>query len=447
MHLPIFTILHALRQDLADRLNREAILAVCHRVGHRWRRCVLDPAAIVHTFVLQLLHGNTALTHLPHLTRAAFTASAFCQARARLPLAVFQTLVRQVAEAGVSGEAGRWRGHRVFLLDGTGVSMPDTPALQAQFGQPSEQRPGCGFPVAHLLALFHAGSGMLLDLLVAPLRSHDLSYITDVHPHLSAGDVLVGDRAFGSFAHVALLVGRAVQGVFRVSASRIVDFTPHRLPAQPGKRASAGRPRSRWLRRVGATDQVVAWRKPAACPPWLTRAAYAALPTTVTVRELRYRITQPGFRTREVTLVTTLLDAAAYPLEALAALYRTRWAVELNLRHLKQTLRMDVLHCETVAGVQKELLVFALVYNLVRAVMQEAAHQQQVPLERVSFIDALRWLATATPATSLPPLQVNPDRPDRVEPRVVKRRPKSYALMTRPRAELRQRLKAQAMAA
>jgi hypothetical protein len=164
------------------------------------------------------------------------------------------------------------------------------------------------------------------------------------------------------------------------------------------------------------------------------------------VRELRYRIAQPGFRTHEVTLVTTLLDAEAYPLDALAALYRTRWAVELNLRHLKQTLHMDRLHCETVAGVQKELLVFALVYNLVRTVMREAAHQQQVPLERVSFIDALRWLATA-PSTPLSPLRVNPDRPNRIEPRVVKRRPKPYTFMTRPRTELRQRLKEQTEAA
>jgi len=170
-------------------------------------------------------------------------------------------------------------------------------------------------------------------------------------------------------------------------------------------------------------------------PAWPTPELFASFPETLCVRELRYRVAQAGFRTHTVTLVTTLLEVDLYPAEALAELYRLRWQVETNLRHLKQTMGLDVLHCQRVAGVMKELTVFALVYNLVRVVMLEAAQRQGVALARISFVDALRWLSTARPGEPLPPLVVNPHRPGRVEPRAVKRRPKPYPLLTKPRQE------------
>ena len=141
-----------------------------------------------------------------------------------------------------------------------------------------------------------------------------------------------------------------------------------------------------------------------------------------------------------VTLVTTLLDAELYPLEALAELYGVRWRVELNLRHLKTTMKMDVLKCKTVEGVLKELTVYAIVYNLVRVVMVEAVRRQGVDVERISFVDALRWLVEAKPGDELPELVVNPERPGRYEPRVRKRRPKQYPLMNKPRSVLRKGL-------
>lgn len=150
----------------------------------------------------------------------------------------------------------------------------------------------------------------------------------------------------------------------------------------------------------------------------------------------------PGYRTREVTVVTTLTDAAAYPADAVAELYLRRWQVAVNLRHLKQTMRMDVLHCQSVAGVTKELNVLCLVYNLVRVVMLEAAQRQEVEVERISFVDALRWLACAGSGEELPELVVNPERPGRIEPRPIKRRPKQYPWMSAPREELRKRLRA-----
>jgi hypothetical protein len=404
----------------------------------------LDPVTTVHLFLLQILHRNTACAHLPHLAAQRFTASAFCQARTRLPLFVFEQLLRRtsaVCEQATHDE-GRWRGHRTFLVDGSSFSMPDTPELQEAFGQPSGQRPGCGFPVAHLLALFHAGTGFLLEALAAPWHTHDMAAVATLHAALRPGDVLVGDRAFCSFAHLALLRQHGLHAVFRVHQRQLVDFTPSRPHTTPKPPAGQkGLPRSRWLRQLGGTDQLVEWVKPVRMPvhppEWLTPELFAALPAVLCVRELRYRVTHAGFRTQTVTLVTTLLDVDLYPADALAALYGTRWQVESNLRHLKQTMGLDVLHCKHLVGVLKELAVFALVYNLVRMVMLAAAKRQGVPLERISFIDALRWLSTARPGEPLPSLVVNPHRPGRVEPRAVKRRPKPYPLLTKPRREAR----------
>src|SRR5206468_5466450 len=180
---------------------------------------------------------------------------------------------------------------------------------------------GCGFPVAHLLALFHVGTGMLTEILTAPLCTHDMSGVAQLHPQLGAGDVLVGDRGFCSFAHLALLVARGAHGVFRIHQRQIVDFTPHRVHAGAGpKDAPKGLPRSRWLRGLGLTDQVVAWPKPKECPEWMTAEQFAALPAELIVRELRYPTGRAGFRVREVTLVTTLWDAELDPLAELAEL-------------------------------------------------------------------------------------------------------------------------------
>jgi len=451
MHHRISTLLRALRQDLAAKLGDDVILAACRAAGHTWcDSCLLTPTAIIHWFLLQVLHGNTALTHVSLMAGRAFSASAFCQARARLPLAVFRALLRQMVGALLpdTEAIGRWRGHRTWLVDGSSFSMPDTPALQAHFGQPGNQAKGCGFPVARLLALFHAGTGLLLEVAAAPLRSHEMSGIAGLLPLLTAGDVLVADRGFCSFAHLALLLARGAHAVFRVHQKQIVDFTPGRPHAAPGrKRGIKGMPRSRWIRACGARDQVVEYFKPEDRPAWMSESEYQALPESIVVRELRYRIEVPGFRTREVTLVTTLIEAELYPAEELASLYGTRWRVEEHLKALKQTMKMDVLKCMTVAGVLKELTLYAVAYNLVRVAMGEAAGRQGVEPDRVSFIDALRWLRGAEAGEEMPELVVNPWRPGRSEPRCKKRRPKPYDLMRAPRAELRKRLREKDLAA
>ena len=446
----IMTALRQVQGELVHLLNAATILPLCRELGYTWRQRILDPVTTIHLSILQILHGNTACSHLPHLAGHQFTASAFCQARRRLPLRIWQQVLRQVCGTldQMTQEEGRWYGHRTFLVDGSGFSMPDTPELQAYFGYPPGQKPGCGFPVGHLLALFHAGTGFLLEVMATTGHTHDMAHVHQVHTALQPGDVLVADRGFCSFAHLALLRHQHCHAVIRVHQNQLVDFTPSRphKVATP-VRARQGVPRSRWLCHLGGLDQLVAWVKPVQRPPWMTVDQFAALPQELCVRELRYPIGQPGFRTRTVTLVTTLLAADQYPVEALAALYGRRWQVETNLRHLKQTMGCEVLHCRHLAGIMKELTVFALVYNLVRVVMLAAAKQQGVALERISFVDALRWLGDSQRPEPVPRLVVNPFRPGRVEPRAVKRRPKAYVRLTKPRSIARNALIQQSMCA
>jgi hypothetical protein len=458
MALSISAALQRIKADLGRWLTPAAINQLCHEAHYDWRDRILDPVTTIHLFVLQILNGNTACAHVPRLGHVACTGEAYGQARARLPLSVFDgllSLVTRLLPASTAPE-GRWHGHRTLLIDGSSASMPDAPALQKEYGQPTTQAPGCGFPVLHLVALFQAATGFLLSMVSAPYRTHDMSQVGAVLPDLQNGDLLIGDRGFCSFTHLALLSARGLFGLFRTHQRQIVSFRSGRRSAaqkkagRRGKRRKSGQkkkvarrgggvptPTSRWVKRLGPNDQWVEYVKPVVCPEWLSAEAYAALPDGLVVRELRYRIRRPGCRVREVTLTTTLLDAEKYPVAELAELYHQRWEAETNLRHLKTTLQMDVLRCKTVEGVQKELLMYALVYNLVRLVMLEASRRQGVDVRRISFVDAVRWLAEALRGVAPLKLRVNPDRPDRVEPRVRKRRPKEYDLMNRPRQELR----------
>jgi hypothetical protein len=442
-----------IKQEALGALDRSVVEAVCAELGHAWRERELDPATTVALFVQQVLHGNVACSEVRHLVTAAgktFTPSAYCQARARLPLAVVQSLLTRVCEAALvaTRQPGHlWLGrHRVFHIDGSSFSMPDTPELCEAFGLPHGPAPGCGFPTAHLLVLFHAQTGLLLDAWASPLRTGDLTQVAEAHAHLQPGDVLIGDEAFSSYGHLAMLVRPGLNGLFPLHRKRVVDFTkgrPHSR-ARCGRERIPGTPRSRWIRSLGKEDQLVEYFRPPEVPPWMSRQQYDALPASIVVRELRRTVRRPaGLGSVTLTMVTTLLDPALYPAEQLLELRLRRWDVETNLRHLKITMNMDVLRCKSERGVRKELAVFCLVYNLVRVVMLEAAQRQQVPVARVSFADALKWTRHARPGEALRTLLVNPSRPDRLEPRCKKRRPKEYGLMNKPRDVLRNRLKTQ----
>lgn len=429
MSFSISKALARIKRDVAEALSPDAIRAASRQAGHSWRERLLDPVTTVHLFLLQVLHGNAACAHVAHWAGKAFTSEAYCQARSRMPPAVFERLLAATRDALLPPD-----GRRTWLIDGSGFSMSDVKELRAAFGQPDGQAEGCGFPVAHLLAAFCQRTGMLLEAAVAPLRTHDLADVGRLHACMKPGDVLVGDRAFGSFAHLAILLAAGLHGAFRMHQRTLVDFKAKR--PHGGK----GRPKSRWLKRLGFEDQLVVVPKPTQRPAWMTDDEFDALPDEIVVRELRHRTGRPGFRTRVVTLVTTLTDADAHPADELAELYAGRWRAETNLRHLKRTMGMDTLRCRTVAGVLQEVTVYAIAYNLVCAAAEASAERQGVEPSRVSFIDALRWLAEGADPATLDRLLVVPHRPGRIEPRVRKRRPKQFPVMQKPRAKLKEDL-------
>jgi hypothetical protein len=438
----IIPILDRLRQDIASELSPEMIEQACRQANHSWRKRILDPATTISLFLLQVLHGNTACQHVVHFGGWSFSDSAYCQARKRIPLAVFQWLLEATTAAFRSATSGdsRWLGHRVWVVDGSSFSMSDVPELQRHFGQPGGQRKGCGFPVAKWLALFDLTTGMLLRSAVAPLRTHEMSQSSAISRELQPGDLVLGDRGFCSYAHLAILTQRELHAVFRIHQKQIVDFSPGRSQAKRGTKDLPGLPRSRWVLAQGKFDQIVNWYKPKRKASWMSHEEHDALPGEIKVRELRYRVEVQGYRVHEITLVTTLLEAATYPASELADLYYRRWQVEINFRHIKISMKMDVLACQTVDGILKELAVFALAYNLVRSVMMESAKLQGVDPDRIGLVDAVRWLIGSEGGDDLSVLVVNPKRPGRFEPRVVKRRPKQYMRMTEPRTDLRKRL-------
>jgi hypothetical protein len=308
-----------------------------------------------------------------------------------------------------------------------------------------------------------------VELLAFPLRTHEQSKVWKLHPLLGPGDLVVGDRGLCSFAHLAMLAGRGVAGLFRMHQRQIVDFRLHgkaRGSAKrqgqgkrnrpfkgqakrryPNQRVPGGQPSSQFVRRLGKHDQIVAWRKPPRRPAWMSAEQYASLPATLRVRELRYWLPRKGQRTLCVTLATTLLEALRYPKEKIAELYKVRWTVETHFAELKTTLKMRRVKSQTAEGVRKELAVYALVYNLVHVMMLEAACRQGVAVERLSFVDPIRWLLSALPGEAMPSLIINPRRPDRHEPRVIKDLQDTYRKMVKPRRELRKALKKQAKAA
>lgn len=356
--------------------------------------------------------------------------SAYCQARQRVPL----TLVRELTQITgalmrdtAEDRQGLWQGRRVRVVDGTTVTMADTAANQAAYPQQSNQKPGLGFPLSRVVAAFDLADGHVVDAAMGGYYgkgAHEQALLRQMLHRFERGDVILGDALYATYYLLAELQRRGMDAVFvqHGARQRVTDF-------RRGKR-------------LGAQDHLIKLTKPKKPPAWMDIVTYDAMPDTLTVREL-----QAGGR----ILVTTLCDANACPKAALRDLYRRRWHAELNLRHLKTTLGMDALRCRTPAMAEKELWVYLLAYNLIRWVMRDSALLVDVLPEQISFKHALQMWRSWT-------LQVRPDedlelrieqllrliaqhrvgnRPDRIEPRAVKRRPKPYALLTTPRPEAR----------
>jgi hypothetical protein len=390
---------------------------------------VLRPANACREAVRQFQAWWRALGH----PRASASTAAYCQARARLALATLQNLGVALAtklQRNVR-HAELWLGRRVTLLDGTGLSMPDTPQNQARWPQWGNQAPGCGFPVLRLGTLFCLASGALLRYAVGNKHQPENHLVRELCAALAESDIVLADRGFCSFGLLAVLQARKVDVVVRLHQLRRQDF--------------------RRGRRLGPDDRVMTWQRPdaRANDPW--QPEHPALPAILQVRLVRYRVAVPGFRTRRITLATTLLDAQRFPASALAELYRRRWEIETHYREFKITTGADVLRCRTPKMIEKELAMHVIGYNLVRSVMQESAHRHHVALRTLSFkgaLDTLRQFAaviqTAHPRPKwqrqlyqqlleLIAQDLLPARPNRHEPRALKRRPKDYPRLTTPR--------------
>lgn len=431
----------------------EQINQLAADAGHLFRRTALTPGDTLRLFAQQVACGNIACSAVHHLADEPFTDTAWCQARRRLPMELIEQVHRKLidetrAELDQTDDAGdghyRWHGHRTFVLDGSTDSMPDTPVLRTHYGVPKPCLEGLGFPMSHLLLLMDHASGLVVGCADAPMYSSDMSMTPPMHAHLAPGDIILGDDAFAGWAHLALICEAKLHAVMPVHHKRRVDFTPGRPSAHPRKGKSskrAGKPRSAVIKSLGRDDQLVEYPKPVEKPAWMELKQWESLPQSITVREIRRSIKRHGFRPITVTIVTTLLDPALYPADELIDLRLSRWMIETNLRHLKITLGMDILKCKTLEMIRKERLMFLLVYNLLRRVMLRAARQQKVNVNRLSFADTLAWLRHGD-ITETAEIKINPLRPGRLEPRVLKRHKKQFPYMTVPRAELKAQLRA-----
>ena len=412
------------------------------------RRRVFSPLITFWAFLSQVLSPNAACREALRKVQAWWKlrgipadlsedTSAYCQARARLGKETLDGIHTHLAsrmEARAPREA-LWLSRPVKIADGTNLSMPDTPQNQAAWPQSSNQKEGCGFPMMKVVALFSLASGALLHFASGTLRVHESVLFQQLWRHLKKGDVLLADRGFCSFAAIASLLRQGVDCVMRLHQARSVDF-------RKGKS-------------LGKDDRLITWKKPAQRPPGCAPEDFAALPETLTLRQIRLQVKVKGWRTRTLIIVTTLLDPLAYPAEALRELYLERWSVELRFREIKVTLALDVLRCLTPAMIEKELLMHVIAYNLVRSLMQHASIRHRVALDRLSFkgtLDSLRHFANAIEAAEGQPrkqaallddlleLIANdpvPKRPFRNEPRAKKRRGKNYHLLTKPRHQMR----------
>lgn len=396
-------VLARLRRDpfadlpVADQLNQ-----LLDEQKVVWRDRLLTPLVTLRLFLIQIAHGNCAIAALRQLGGIAFSPSSYCEARARLPLPLLQSLLLWMQELGerataVAAAGGARCARRILILDGSSYTTADTPELVAHFHFPPQSN-AAAYPMGRLMGLLDAGTGMFLSLLALPLLEHDVRGGVDLHPMLRAGDILVGDRAFCSFAHFALLQARGVFACMRLHHGR-KDQTPGRK----------------------------LWIKPRQGTPWMARAQYALLPQSIEVRVVQYTVAQKGFRSRTVLVATTLLDPVIWPDEKIAELYGHRWQIETCFGHLKTTMKMNVLRCKTLAGVMKELAIYLVVYNLIRLVMLSAAAAQQVEVRRVSFVDAMRLVAARMIGLAgVERLIVNPDRTGRSQLRMIRSRPKAY---------------------
>ena len=431
--------IRGVKEDAGRLLEIEGLAQICREAGDRWRcRGPLTRPRLIQLLILQMVEGNAALrrvarwasTPVHRLTKAGVAA-----ARKRLPRFVLVALLRCLLERAPTHGGGLWRGYRVYLMDGTGVSMPDTRPLAQFFGYPANQRPGLGFPVAHLLHRFDADTGMLCETKVGPRPENDLKRLPELLAKVEPGSLLVGDRAFGCYLALALCNERGVAGVFRPQGQLQDSFH-----AKNPKAKRQTPPTGRVLHVVSSRDHIVSYRRPKQRSSVVSAEYFDQMPDEIQAREIELTVEAKGFRSVKIILITNIVDEEGCTADEIGALYLRRWQAEVNIRHLKQSLRMEVLKGRSVDIVLKEILLMGIVYNLVRLVMLEAARRKRIDPDRISFVDARDWLRDSGDPDGLSHLEETPARPGRIEPRAVKRRPKPQSLLSEPRDQARRRL-------
>ena len=434
-----------------DVLSEETIAPAMEAIDACWKDRIYTPLVTLWVFLSQVISADhscrAAVARLiahrvsnGHSPCSAETG-AYCQARKRLPEKFFAAVARLVGRRLEDQVHNNWlwKGRHVYMFDGTTVSMPDTPRNQAAYPQVYNQEPGLGFPIARICTIISLSCGAVLEVGISRYAGKgqgELTLLRKLWDVLSPGDVLLTDALMSTWYEMLTLKQRGVDSVSRLNkAHRRADF--------------------RRGQRLGKDDHVVRWPKPSPIRS-IDWATYKSLPDYLEIRETRVRVEQPGFRTKQIIVVTTLLDPEATTAEELASLYRSRWSQELDLRDIKITLQMDVLRCKTPELVHKEIWTHVLAYNLIRAVMAQAASRNDLQPREISFKGTVQTLEAFQPLISYQAhkgatfrQQIYQrlleavashrvaDRPDRFEPRKRKRNPRKAAMMTKPRWELK----------
>jgi hypothetical protein len=436
-----------------DVLSRETVTQALDTIEKAWNESIYTPLVTLWVFLGQVLSAdhscrNAVARLIVHrvsrgLSPCSPITGAYCQARKRLPEEFFSTIARLVGRKleDQSKQQWLWKGRHVYMFDGTTVQMPDTAANRKAYPQTWNQQPNVGLPLARVAAVFSLSCGVILDLGIAKYAGKgqgEISLLHKLSEMFSSGDILLADALMCNWRGLFALKQRGVDTVTRLNkATRKADF-------RRGKR-------------LGKDDHIVDWPKPTMRD--IDRETYKSMPKYLTVREARVRIEQPGFRTKVLIVVTTLLDPEQYSKESLAELYRERWNNELDLRSVKSVMQMECLRCKTPELVRNEIWTHVLAYNLIRTIMAQAASKHELAPRSISFKGTLQTLEAFQPMIAMQGNHASSsrwqfyqqlldavvqhrvaDRPDRIEPRRIKRRHKHYVPLSVPRAEAKRQI-------
>jgi len=362
------------------------------------------------------------------------STAAYCKARQKLDQNTLESILRHTSDIQSEADSDHLNGRRIIVVDGTGVSMPDTEENQEIWPQQKHQKLGCGFPQAAICACFNLHNGTLLSYEVGNKKSHELPMLRKQWGTFKAGDIFLGDKGFCSYFDVSSFKDRGVDSVITLARRTPVSETEA-------------------VKVLDQDDLLIHWKKPARRHKLssYSQEDWEGLPESLLLRQIKVTVDQPGFRVASFYIITTLLDAEEYPASEIADLYLQRWDIELFFRDIKTTMGMDILRCKTPKMVRKEILMHLIAYNCIRRLMLEAAEKKGVAVRRISFKGSVQALRQWEPHFNQAKIShdekarlirllydsiagyIVPERSGRSEPRAVKRRPKSYQLLTAPR--------------